>query len=105
MNQFGLTDTAMKVIIDKISSCPEIDKAVIFGSRAMGNYKKGSDVDIALFGSNVTFKVATDLSSELNERTTQPYFFDLLNFNSIDNDALKKHIEDFGKIIFEKSRG
>ncbi|MEO8086411.1 MAG: nucleotidyltransferase domain-containing protein [Bacteroidota bacterium] len=105
MNQFGLPDSAMTVIIDGISSRHEIEKAIIFGSRVIGNYKKGSDIDIALFGTMVTFGITTDLSADLNERTTQPYFFDLINFNSIDNVAMKKHIEEFGKIIFDRSTG
>ncbi|MCX6274245.1 MAG: nucleotidyltransferase domain-containing protein [Bacteroidetes bacterium] len=105
MNQFGLTEAALKVIVGKIAPHPEIEKAVIFGSRAIGNYKNGSDVDIALFGSDVSFKLTADISAELNEHTTQPYFFDLLNFNSIDNDDLKRHVNDFGKVIFERSLG
>lgn len=102
MNQFGLTEAALKVIVGKIAPHPEIEKAVIFGSRAIGNYKSGSDVDIALFGRDVTFKLTTDISAELNERTTQPYFFDLLNFNAIDNDELKRHVNDFGIVIFDR---
>ena len=44
---FGLLDRDIKYIIKALEQHDEIEKAIIFGSRAMGNYKKGSDVDIA----------------------------------------------------------
>ena len=49
---FGLLDRDIKYIIKALEQHDEIEKAVIFGSRAMGNYKKGSDVDIAIIGEN-----------------------------------------------------
>ena len=50
---FGLLDRDIKYIIKALEQHDEIEKAIIFGSRAMGNYKKGSDVDIAIIGENV----------------------------------------------------
>ena len=46
----GLLDRDIKYIRKALEKYDEIEKAVIFGSRAMGNYKKGSDVDIAIDG-------------------------------------------------------
>lgn len=51
---YGLLQKDIDIIIKSISLFKEIDKAVLFGSRAIGNYKKGSDVDIAIFGIDVT---------------------------------------------------
>ena len=50
---FGLLDRDIKYIIKALEQHDEIEKAIIFGSRAMENYKKGSDVDIAIIGENV----------------------------------------------------
>ncbi|WP_204226487.1 nucleotidyltransferase domain-containing protein [Clostridium botulinum] len=53
---FGLLERDIKYINEVLDKFEEIEKAIIFGSRAMGNYKKGSDVDIAIIGKNVTNK-------------------------------------------------
>ena len=47
---YGLLDRNLKFILEAISKYPEIEEVIIFGSRAMGNYKKGSDIDLALKG-------------------------------------------------------
>ena len=96
---FGLSEKAIKIIVDVIQNTPEIEKAIIFGSRALDNYKNGSDVDIALLGENVDENVKLRVSSILNENTPLPYYFDVLNFNSISNNSLKMHIEQFGKVL------
>ncbi|AWK51261.1 hypothetical protein DIC82_09590 [Clostridium beijerinckii] len=48
---YGLLDKDLNYILDALSKLSEIEKAVIFGSRAMGNYKKGSDIDLVIMGS------------------------------------------------------
>lgn len=84
--------------MEAISKFNEIEKVIIFGSRAVGNYKKGSDVDLAIVGTDVNKKIIRDLNEELNENYPLPYYFDLLNLNE-----LIKHIKDFGILIYEKS--
>ncbi|WP_206528164.1 nucleotidyltransferase domain-containing protein [Marinitoga sp. 38H-ov] len=51
---FGLKEEHLKIIIDYIKTIPEIEEVFIFGSRAMGNYKKGSDIDLAIKGKEIT---------------------------------------------------
>ncbi|MGG7058087.1 nucleotidyltransferase domain-containing protein [Clostridium tertium] len=51
---FGLLDKDINYIKEALSKFSEIEKGIIFGSRAMGNYKKGSDIDLALIGENIT---------------------------------------------------
>ncbi len=97
---YGLKKKDLELIIEKIREIIKIEKAIIFGSRAMGNYKKGSDVDIVLYGSNIENEVHL-FNLELNEHTNLPYFFDVLNYNEIDNPDLIKHIDKFGKVIFD----
>lgn len=76
--------------------------ASIFGSRAKGNYDNGSDVDIALKGPELDFDTISQISYWLNEETTMPYNFDLLNYNSIQEPALKEHIDRMGIEIYSK---
>jgi predicted nucleotidyltransferase len=62
--RFGLEENDINIICSYLSKYPEIEKATIFGSRAKGNFKKGSDVDIALYGRKVTLDTVTSVNYE-----------------------------------------
>ncbi len=95
-NRFGLLDTDIEIIIRILSLHPKVEQAVIFGSRSKGNYKKGSDIDIALKGTNLDFTTLNQVSYELNEEITMPYKFDLLIYNHINEPVLVEHINRVG---------
>lgn len=73
----------------------EIREVLIFGSRAMGNYKKESDIDIALKG-DTTFSLAAKVKYELEEETYLPFFFDVLPYEKSTHVKLKAHIDQYG---------
>ena len=100
--EFGLRNEDLEYIKNKIKKFSEIEKAVIFGSRAKGNYQKASDIDIAIFGDVITLDTIAKLHSDLEELSPMPYMFDIVSFNDIDNYALKDHIIRVGKTIFER---
>lgn len=97
---FGLIDSDIRFIKLALEKFAEIEYGIIFGSRAMGNYKKGSDIDIAIKGEGITSKTLYNLSDLLNEEYPLPYFFDLIHYESISNTNLKAHIDKEGKIIY-----
>lgn len=100
MNNFGLNEKTSELLKDFFNKIPEIQMVKIYGSRAIGNYRKGSDIDFALFGDlnkNLVSKVAIAID-ELNT----PYMFDITNYNTIENENLKEHIDRIGKIFFER---
>lgn len=99
---YGLLERDLRYIVKAISNYSEIEEVIIFGSRAMGNYKKGSDVDLALIGKNVDRKTVKRLSDDLNEDYPLPYFFDVVNYHEISNEELKKHIDSLGKSIYKR---
>jgi len=99
---FGLSEDDINIICKTFSAYTEIDKAYIFGSRAMDNYKSGSDIDIAIQGHGINNDLLVKISSILNEEIPLPYFIDVLNFDQINNEELKKHIRDFGKVFYKK---
>lgn len=101
---FGLKDFDIKYIIQKISEFKQIKKAVIFGSRAKGNYKAGSDIDIAIIGDDVDFNVISKLHSLLENQGPMPYLFDIIDYTHLDNEALKDHIDRVGKIIYSNNK-
>ncbi|WP_373894750.1 nucleotidyltransferase domain-containing protein [Virgibacillus natechei] len=99
---FGLLEQDIQMIAQALKSNKEIDCAMIYGSRALGNYKKGSDVDIAIKGTDVNHNTAAQLSELLNEAYPLPYFFDVVHYEGIKNEALIQHINQYGVKIYEK---
>lgn len=95
----GLTQTDIKRITAAIKQFPEIEKAFIFGSRAKGTYKKASDVDLAIKGHAVTPETIQRLSFLLNEELPLPYFFDVVHYESLENQLLVEHIDRVGKSL------
>lgn len=98
---FGLRNSDLETICQVFSLFPEITEAILFGSRAKGTEKPGSDVDIALQG-NGGSRIAHSVSTILNQESRLPYFFDIIDFSSIDNEALLDHIHRVGKSIYKK---
>jgi len=87
-------------ITTELAKFPSITLAVIFGSRAKGTYRTGSDIDLALFGNGITYEQVLEISSYLNEETLMPYFFDVVDATHLTHEGLKAHIERVGKIIY-----
>ncbi|NSW92788.1 MAG: nucleotidyltransferase domain-containing protein [Firmicutes bacterium] len=99
---YGLSESDLDYIVKAIKKFPEIQKALIFGSRAKGNYKPGSDVDIAICGERITFDTLSSLHAVLEEYGPLPYFFDIVDYSHLEHKELKEHIDRVGKVIFEK---
>lgn len=99
MNRFGLSGAQIALIKEAISHFDEIESAVIFGSRAIGNYKPGSDVDLALKGSRITSETVSALSTLLNEERPLPHFFDIVHYDTLDNKSLILHIDAYGSAL------
>jgi len=98
--QTGLPEETLKNIRYVLSQYSKIEKACVFGSRAKGNFKSGSDIDIALFGEKISYQTLKKVTYQLNEETTMPYFFDLVHYETINNDALLTHINEFGLRLY-----
>lgn len=98
---YGLLDRDIKSILEVMEKYNEVKEAIIFGSRAMGNYKKGSDVDIAIKGIEIDRNIIRKISEELNEEYPIPYFFDIIHYESLSNEKLIHHIDNEGKFIYK----
>lgn len=97
---FGLPQKTIDLLREYFARIPEIEKVVIYGSRAMGNYERGSDIDFAFFSSAPTDLTGT-LLTELNELPT-PYFFDVTNYQRLQHPELKEHIDQVGIVFYQK---
>ncbi|WP_228037448.1 nucleotidyltransferase domain-containing protein [Nodosilinea sp. LEGE 06152] len=81
----------------------EIATVVLFGSRAKGNYKQGSDVDLAVKGDRVTHRTVAHLADVLNEDLPLPYFFDIVHYNSLASQPLLEHIDRVGVVLYDRA--
>ncbi|MBN2897432.1 MAG: nucleotidyltransferase domain-containing protein [Clostridia bacterium] len=99
---YGLLERDMDFIIKAVRKYEVVEAVILFGSRAMGNYKQGSDVDLAILGENVTRSVTRGISEALNEEYPLPYFFDVLCYRDISSDRLKEHIDKEGVVLYKK---
>ncbi len=97
--KFGLKQADIDAILEAVRRFPEIKQVVIFGSRAKNSHQKGSDIDLAINGKDITFQIVRRLSALLNEELPLPYFFDVVHYEEIENKDLKEHIDRVGKIL------
>ncbi len=98
MDRFGLTEKQLLLVSEVIGNFDGIREALVFGSRAMGNHKPGSDVDIAIKGQDI----AMELSSLLNEELPLPHYFDVVHYETLESESLIRHIDDEGIVFFTR---
>lgn len=93
--KLGLSEKHLQLIVETLKQA-DIDRAVVFGSRAKGNWRENSDIDIAVFGASVN---VGSLVAQLDE-LPMPYKFDIVNYNNINSCALREHIDRVGIEIY-----
>jgi len=99
----GLPDSAVAKIRGVLARFPAIDQAVLYGSRAKGNYQPGSDIDLTLQGSALTPRLLADIADALDELLL-PYSIDLSIFEQLNHADLREHIERVGVVLYERAR-
>jgi len=100
MKNTGISEGVMSEIQLVFSNCAEVEKAVLFGSRAKGNFYEGSDIDIAVFGEKLNFQQMLNISIELDKLEILQ-IIDVVHFEKIKETELKKHIERVGIEIYD----
>ena len=99
--EFGLNQETIDKINSVFQKHPEIEKVIIYGSRAKGNYRAGSDIDFTLMGNDLEYNIAGRVNSEIDDLNT-PYLFDISIFGKLDSSSLKEHISRVGKVFYKK---
>lgn len=97
--KFGLNDIDIEKIQKVFSVFPSIEKAIIYGSRAKGNHKRASDIDITLIGNDLDLSLLNAVGNEIDDLLL-PYLFDISILNQISNLALKEHIGRVGREFY-----
>ena len=99
--EFGLNQETIDKINSVFGKHPEIEKVIIYGSRAKGNYRTGSDIDLTIFGNDLEYDLAGKLNSEIDDLNT-PYLFDISIFKLLNTPSLEDHINRVGKVFYER---
>ena len=100
--KFGLKEIAIEKICGVLAKHPQVDKGVIYGSRAKGNYKNGSDIDLTLYGGeDLTQKVLSKILNEIDDLPL-PYTIDLSIFNDLSDPDFIDHIRRVGIVFYER---
>lgn len=101
MLEFGLPQTTTRIIRRILAEVPAVEKAVIYGSRAKGNDRPGSDIDLTLYGQGLDLDMLGHIATALDESPI-PYQVDLSLFDHIDHAGLRAHIERVGKVFYQR---
>lgn len=101
--QFGLNDNEINKMRQVFASFPEIEKVIVFGSRAKGNFKAGSDIDLTLLGKDVNLSLLNQINTRLDD-LEMPYTFDLSVLERVKNKDVIDHINRVGKMFYIKSK-
>ncbi len=99
---FGLNHDVRESIQLVFSKHPLIQKALIYGSRAKGNFKLGSDIDISLIAPSMNLVELLQIENEIDDLYL-PYKIDLSLLHQIENTHLVEHIQRVGQIFYEGS--
>ena len=97
--KFGLKETVIAQINNVFAKYPQIESAILYGSRAKGNYKPGSDIDLTLTGSDVDLPLVYKIEMALDDLLL-PYTFDLSAYRHLSHPDLLDHIDRVGKLFY-----
>ncbi len=99
--RFGLKEITLARIKGVFSGYPEIEQVILYGSRAKGNYRNGSDIDLTIVGDQVTAEQLSRVRLALDDLLL-PYTIDLSLMRQIDNPDLVAHIERVGVVFYKR---
>jgi uncharacterized protein len=98
---FGLPLAAVEKIRSVFASHSEVERSVLYGSRAKGSYKNGSDIDLTMYGDDLNQSLLLKILDELDELLL-PWMIDLSIFRQIDNASLREHIQRVGVVFYDR---
>ena len=100
----GLLDRDAELIQRTLWAFPEVDKLVLYGSRAKGNFMRSSDVDLAIYGKDVTERLSWQFQNVLFEGLSLFRLVDVVAPDHLPNPRLVEEIEKYGVVLYEKER-
>ena len=101
---FGLSFTTLDKLNSIFAQHPAIDAVLIYGSRAKGIYRPGSDIDLTIKGNEISFIEFMNIEDQ-GDDLMLPYTVDLSQYHQLENTDLIAHIDRVGVEIYTKKRG
>jgi len=101
MVKFGLKEETIDKINAVFAKYPEVEEVIVYGSRAKGNYREGSDIDITLKGNTLKDEIRSKIWLDIDDLNT-PYLFDISIFEKLNAPSLEEHIKRVGKVFYRK---
>src|SRR5688500_934677 len=99
--QHGIPIRTTAQIARVLAQFPEVEQAILFGSRAKGTQRRGSDIDLALVGAGLDWQTIGRIDTALDDLPT-PYSFSLVIFNERLDSSVAAHIRRVGIPLFHK---
>ncbi len=100
-SSFGLSEKAIASVHGVLKNCPSIKQVIIYGSRAIGNYREGSDIDLAVVAPDLTTTELFKIENQIDDLML-PYKFDICLLHHVDNQNLVDHIKRVGKNFYTR---
>jgi uncharacterized protein len=99
--KYGLKESTINGINEIFAQHTAVEQAILYGSRAKGNFRNGSDIDLTLIGHQVSLTELMKIENEIDDLLL-PYSIDLSQFHKINNPDLIAHIERVVKTFFSR---
>jgi len=99
ISSFGLPEVTVQKLKEIFKRHPQIRSVVLYGSRAKGTHKTGSDIDLTLHAPELTLSDLLKIETEIDDLLL-PYQVDLSLYHQIANEELKAHIQRVGKQFY-----
>ncbi len=102
MTPFGIDEAILNSLTTTLAACSDVNRAVIFGSRATGSFRNHSDIDVAIYAPTLPWNDFLLLRSRIDDL---PCIFsiDLVHVETLTNEMLRSKIKQDGKIIYQKT--
>lgn len=100
--RFGLPDEVSARLRQVFGRHPEIERVVIYGSRAKGNFRAGSDIDLTFEGDAIDLPLMLKIENELDDLLL-PYQLDLSLLAHLDDPDLRAHIARVGQVLYDRT--
>ncbi len=97
----GLKEHTIAQINSVFAKYNTVNKAILYGSRAKGNYRNSSDIDLTLVGNDLNLNTLFNIENDLDDLLL-PYKIDLSILKKIENNDLVEHISRVGVVFYEK---
>jgi len=100
--RYGLSEATLLAMQQVLANHPEVEAAILYGSRALGRHRPGSDIDLTLVGETLTEQSLATIEADLDDLLL-PWIVDLSSLSSIRHPALLLHIQRVGQVLYRRA--